>query len=170
MAENPNRTIRIAKVTVNIGCGESGEKLERAKKLIEKLSGKKVVVTTTHGRTTFGMAKGRPIGIKVTLRGKAAAEFLGKALASRDSKVPGKCFDKQGNFAFGVREHIDMPGVRYDPDIGIFGMDVCVTLQRPGFRVSRVRIAHAIGQNHRITPSEAMEWAKSNLGVQVEEK
>ncbi len=160
----------MAKVTLNIGCGESGEKLERAKKLIEKLSGKKVVVTTTHGRTTFGMAKGRPIGIKVTLRGKSALEFLNKALAARDSKLPGTCFDKQGNFAFGVREHIDMPGVRYDPDIGIFGMDVCVTLERPGYRISRVRIAHTIGHNHRITSDEAQDWAVKNLGVKVEEK
>ncbi|MBU5557823.1 MAG: 50S ribosomal protein L5 [Candidatus Aenigmatarchaeota archaeon] len=165
---NPNRKIRIAKVTINIGCGESGEKLERAKKLLETLTKRKVAITTTHGRTTFGMAKGRPIGVKVTLRGAAALDFLKKALSSRDFKLPSKCFDKQGNFAFGVREHIDMPGVRYDPDIGIFGMDVCVTLERPGFSVSRKSIRHVIGKNHRIKSEDAIDWVSKNLGVKVE--
>lgn len=169
MAENPNCTIRIAKVTINIGCGESGEKLERAKRLLERLTGRKVVVTKTHGRTTFGMAKGRPIGVKVTLRGSSAAEFLAKALAARDSKLPARCFDRQGNFAFGVREHIDLPGVRYDPDIGIFGMDVCVTLERSGFRTARKRPAHKIGQRHRITAREACDWAASALAIKVAE-
>lgn len=158
----------MAKVTINIGCGEAGEKLERAKKLLEKLTGRKVVVTTTHGRTTFGMAKGRPIGIKITLRGKPAIDFVNKALESRDMKIPARCFDKQGNFAFGVKEHIDMPGIRYDPDIGIFGMDVCVTLERPGFGVNRARISHKIGKEHRITATEASDWAVANLGVKVE--
>jgi large subunit ribosomal protein L5 len=158
----------VAKVTINIGCGEAGEKLERAKKLLEKLTGRKVVVTTTHGRTTFGMAKGRPIGIKITLRGKPAIDFVNKALESRDMKIPVRCFDKQGNFAFGVKEHIDLPGIRYDPDIGIFGMDVCVTLERPGFGVSRARIPHKIGKEHRITATEASDWAVANLGVKVE--
>lgn len=165
---NPNRKIRIIKVTINIGCGESGEKLERAKKLIEQLINKKAVVTTTHGRTTFGMAKGRPIGVKITLRGEAAKDFLKKALSARDAKLPSRCFDEQGNFAFGVREHIDLPGVRYDPDIGIFGMDVCVTLERPGFSISRARIPRCVGHAHRISSEEAREWAIANLGVKVE--
>lgn len=165
---NPNREIRISKVTVNIGCGESGEKLERAKKLLEALTGRKAVITITHGRTTFGMAKGRPIGVKVTLRGPTAIDFLKKALASRDDKLPTRCFDGQGNFAFGVREHIDLPGVRYDPDIGIFGMDVCVTLERNGYSVGRRRIARPVGRVHRINPADAAQWAASNFGVKVE--
>ena len=66
------RNIKIEKVTVNIGCGDSGEKLDKAKTLLEELTNKKVVITRTHGRTTFGMAKKRPIGCKVTIRGKDA--------------------------------------------------------------------------------------------------
>ena len=165
---NLNRNIKILKVTINIGCGESGEKLERAKKLLEKLTSKKAIITNTHGRTKFGMAKGRPIGVKITLRGPAALEFLKKALESRDLKIPAKCFDNQGNFAFGVREHIDLPGVRYDPDIGIFGMDVCITLERPGFSISRCRISKQVGHSHRIKSDEAREWAITNLGVKVD--
>ena len=121
---NPMKNIRIEKITLNIGCGEAGEKLDKAKKLLEVLTNKKVVITTTHDRTSFGMAKGRPIGCKITLRGKDAEEFLKKALDAVDLKLSKNIFDKQGSFSFGVKEHIDIPGVRYDPQIGIFGMDV----------------------------------------------
>ncbi len=52
-----------------------------------------------------------------------------------DNKVSKKSFDVRGNFAFGLKEHIEIPGVKYDPEIGIFGMDVCVSVNRPGQRV-----------------------------------
>jgi large subunit ribosomal protein L5 len=164
---NPMRNIRIEKVTLNIGCGESGEKLEKAKKLLTVLTEKKIVVTKTHDRTSFGMAKGRPIGCKITLRRKSAEDFLNKALTAVDFKLPKRAFDKQGSFSFGVREHIDIPGVKYDPEIGIFGMDVCVTLERPGFRVKRKKNPHVIGKKHLITPEDAMEWANKSYKVEL---
>lgn len=164
---NPMQNIRIEKITLNIGCGESGEKLEKAKKLLEVLTNKKIVITTTHKRTTFGMAEGRPIGCKVTLRGKNAEEFLKKALDAVDFKLSKNVFDRQGSFSFGVKEHISLPGVRYDPDIGIFGMDVCVSLERPGFRVKRKKVSHKIGKKHLIKPEEAMDWVVKNYKVEL---
>lgn len=165
---NPMQNIRIEKITLNIGCGESGERLEKAKKLLENLINKKVVITKTHKRTTFGMAKGRPIGCKVTLRGKKAEEFLKRALDAVDFKLPKNVFDKQGSFSFGIKEHISIPDVKYDPDIGILGMDVCVSLERPGFRVKRKKISRKIGRKHLIKPEEAMEWAVKNYKVELE--
>ncbi len=164
---NPMRKIRIEKVTINIGCGEAGEKLEKAKKLLENLTNRKVVITKTHRRTTFGTAKGRPIGCKVTLRGKEAEEFLKKAFDAIDNKLQKTVFDAQGNFSFGIKEHIDIPGVRYDPEIGIFGMDVCVTLERPGFRVKRKKLSSKIGKKHLIKPEEAIEWVSKIYGVEI---
>lgn len=164
---NNMRKIRIEKITINIGCGEAREKLEKAKMLLEKLTGKKVVITNTRKRTTFGSAKGMPIGCKVTLRRKDAEEFLKKAFEARDKKLSKNIFDSQGNFSFGIKEHIDIPGVRYDPDIGIFGMDVCVTLERPGFRVKRRKIPDKIGKNHLIKPEDAIDWVSKNYGVEV---
>jgi len=161
------RDIRIEKVTINIGVGESGDKLDRAKNLLEKLVEKKVVTTKTSKRTTFGTPKGRPIGCMVTLRKKDAEIFLKKALEAVDNKLPESVFDKQGNFSFGIKEHIDLPGVKYDPDIGIFGMDVSVTLERPGFRVKRKRIWSKIGKSHLITPKEAKHWVIKNYNVEV---
>lgn len=164
---NPMQNIRIEKITLNIGCGESGEKLDKAKKLLEILTAKKVVITSTHKRTTFGAAKGRPIGCKVTLRGKNAEEFFKKALDAVDFKLSKSVFDKQGSFSFGIKEHISIPGVRYDPDIGIFGMDVCVSLERPGFRVKRKKIPKKIGKKHLIKPEDAMDWVVKNYKVEI---
>jgi large subunit ribosomal protein L5 len=164
---NPMRDIKIEKITINIGCGESGEKLEKAKKLLEILVNKKVVVTKTHKRTTFGMPKGRDIGCKVILRKKDAEEFLKKALDAVDKKLPKTVFDKQGSFSFGIKEHIDISGVRYDPDIGIFGMDVCVSLERAGFRVKRKKISHKIGKKHLIKPEETREWVIKKYGIEI---
>ncbi len=162
------KRIRIAKVVLNIGCGEGGEKLERAKKLLEVLVKKKVVITKTKDRTTFGTPKGRPLGCKVTLRGKDAEEFLKRALDAVDFKISKKVFDTQGNFSLGIREHINLAGVKYDPEIGIYGMDVCIGLERPGYRILRKKNPAAIGKQHRIKPSEAEEWVRKNFNVQVE--
>jgi large subunit ribosomal protein L5 len=164
---NPMKNIRIEKVTLNIGCGESGEKLEKARKLLEILTNKKIVTTITRKRTSFGMAQGRPIGCKITLRGKSAEEFLNKALNAVDYKLPKTVFDRQGSFSFGIKEHIDIPGVRYDPDIGILGFDVSVTLERPGYSIKRKKIPHKVGKSHLIKPEEAMDWVNKNYKVEI---
>lgn len=164
---NPMREIRIEKVTINIGCGEPGEKLEKAKTLLEKLTNRKIILTKTKKRTTFGTPKGRTIGCKVTLRGKDAKEFLKKAFDAIDNKLKNNSFDTQGNFSFGIKEHIDLPGVHYDPEIGIYGMDVCVTLERRGYRIKRKRISHKVGKKHLIKPEEAREWVSKIFGVQI---
>ncbi|MDD5416365.1 MAG: 50S ribosomal protein L5 [Candidatus Aenigmarchaeota archaeon] len=165
---NAMREIKIFKVTLNIGCGEAGEKLDKAKRLLETLTGKTVVLTRTDKRTTFGSPKGKTIGCKVTLRGDDAVKFLKRAFEAAEMKISQKSFDKQGNFSFGVKEHIDLPGVKYEPDIGIYGMDVCVTLERRGYAVARKKISSKIGANHVITADEAREWLVKTFGVSLE--
>jgi len=166
--ENPMREIRLEKLTLNIGAGEPGPKLDKSKKLLETLSESKVVITAAHKRSTFGPPKGRPIGTMVTLRGEKARELLTKLLQAVDSKLKPKQFDKNGNFSFGIKEYIHIPGFKYDPDIGIIGLDVAVTLTRPGFRVSKKRIRPGkVGAAHRIKPEEAMEWAKKEFNVNI---
>ncbi|MCD6398684.1 MAG: 50S ribosomal protein L5 [Candidatus Aenigmarchaeota archaeon] len=164
---NPMREIRIEKVVVNIGVGNDQNKLERAKKLLESLSGKKCLVTKTTSRTTFGMPKGKPIGVKITLRKKDAIEILKRFLETKDNRLSPRCFDNDGNFSFGIHEHIDIPGVKYDPKIGIMGMDVCVSLERPGYRIKRKKLSKKIGKKHRIIKDEAIEFMKKNFGVEV---
>jgi len=166
---NAMRDVKVEKIVINIGVGEPGEKLDRAKKLLEKLTNKKVVLTHTTRRTTFGTPKGRTIGCKVTLRRNDAMEFLKRALEAVDNKLPESVFDRQGNFSFGIKEHIDLPGAKYDPDIGIYGMDVSVVLERRGFRIKRKRLSHDIGSKHKITKENAKEWIIKTFGVTVGE-
>ena len=167
--ENPLREIKLAKITVNIGAGESGLKLEKSKKLLEKLTGKKVVTTITHDRTTFGMTKGRPIGVKTTLRGEDAKKFLKMAFQSGGNKLKPSQFDSTGSFSFGIAEYINLPGIKYDPEIGILGMDIAVTLERPGYRIKRRMFkTKKVGKKHQIKREEAIEFAKKEWGLKIE--
>ena len=165
------REISIEKVTVNIGVGAPGDRLENAKGLLSRLAGNRKPVETTAKRRepVFKLRKGMPIGTKVTLRGGDAKSFLEKALTARRKTLKESNFDRQGNFAFGVAEYIDFPGAKYDPAIGMFGFDVCVSLVRPGKRVSLRRLRPApVGNRHRISREEAMEFMKNSFGVKIE--
>jgi large subunit ribosomal protein L5 len=168
---NPMRKLRIDKVTVNMGVGEGGEKLAKAEALLEKLTEQKP--TKTYAKSTnptFGIRKGLPIGCKVTLRGERAEKFLERALQAIGHKIKLSSFDKYGNVSFGIREHIDLPGVKYDPAIGIYGMDVCLTIERPGFRVKKRKIRPSkVGRSHLVNREEAVEFLKNKYNVIVEE-
>ena len=166
---NKMRNIRLEKLTLNVGAGEAGPTLEKGKLMLEKITSKKVVITHAHKRNTFGVPKAKAIGVKVTLRGNGAIEVLKQLLSAVDNKIKAKQFDRNGNLSFGVHEYINIPGMKYDPDIGIMGFDVCVTLERPGFRVKKRALRPGkVGKSHRITPEEAIEWTKKNLGIEVE--
>jgi len=168
---NQMKEVLIEKVTVNIGVGAPGDKLEQAKSLLERLTDGRTPVET-HARRrdpVFKLRKGLPIGSKITLRGESAREFLEKALIAKRKALKQSNFDKQGNFAFGVHEYIDFPGAKYDPAIAMFGFDVCVSLSRKGRRVNLRKLKpSSIGKSHRITRDEAMEFAKNTLGVKIE--
>jgi large subunit ribosomal protein L5 len=171
MSDNKMREILLEKVTVNIGVGAPGDKLEQAKALITRLADGKTPVETYARRRdpVFKLRKGLPIGAKITLRGADAKAFLEKAIIAKRKLLKLSNFDKQGNFAFGVHEYIDFPGAKYDPAIAMFGFDVCVSLARRGRRVAvrRFRPA-ALGTKHRITRDEAIEFAKNVFSVRVE--
>lgn len=165
---NPMKKIRLEKVTINIGVGEAGPRLEKAKNLLSKLAANKVVVTMARRRNPFGVSKGRAIGVMATLRGKEAREFLISVLKSKDNIVSPDQFDDNGNFSIGIKEYIELPEIKYDPDIGMMGLDVCVTLTRPGFRVKkRAYKQRKTGKEHRITKDEAREWLKKEFNVNI---
>jgi hypothetical protein len=54
-------------------------------------------------------------------------------LQVREYELKKNNFSDTGNFGFGIQEHIDL-GIKYDPSIGIYGMDFYVVLSRPGMR------------------------------------
>lgn len=159
--------VRLDKVTLNIGAGEIGDEVEKAKKLLKKLSGEEPIKTKA-GRNakTFGVRKGLEIGTKITLRGKKAEDILERILQSKDS-ISASIIDSQGNFSLGVDEYLNVPGIKYDPEIGIMGFDVAVTLEKPGHRVKKRSKSSKIGKKHKIKKEEVIEFLENKFGVTV---
>ena len=168
---NHMRQPRIEKVVVNIGVGEAGERLVKAQKVIEMVTGQKSVQTISRTiNRDLGTRKGMPLGCKVTLRGETAEEFIHKALDIRERNIPAYSFDKEGNMSFGIADYTDFPGMKYDPEIGIFGMDVSVVLRRAGNRITqRPVLRRRIPKGHRLDRSEALQFMKEKFSVEVVE-
>lgn len=166
---NRMKEIRVEKVVINVGVGKTGEELQKAQKILEKITQAKAVKTKAKVRQPkWGIRPGLEIGVKVTLRGKKAIEFLKRALETKEFTLKKSQFDNSGNFAFGVAEHIELPNVKYEPELGIIGFDVIVALERPGYRVKRRKYKKAkVGKKHSITEEEAIEFAKEKLGIKV---
>jgi large subunit ribosomal protein L5 len=164
------RKILIEKVTVNIGVGAPGDKLEQAKTLLSRLTDGTPVETHARRRDpVFKLRKGLSIGAKVTLRGDKATTFLDKALNAKRRQLKTSNFDQNGNFAFGIHEYIDFPGAKYDPTMEMFGFDICVSLARKGRRVAMRKLRPAsVGNSHSITKEDAMDFAKDSLNVKIE--
>lgn len=167
----PMRAPHIAKVVVDV-CTGGGDPLTRAATILEELTGQ--TPTQSKARQTirdFGIRRREPIAVRVTLRHKKAEEFLARALKAKDSVLLIKNWDLDGNFAFGIAEHIDIPDVKYDPQLGIQGMNITVCIERPGFRVKRRRKGRTkVPYRHRLTPEESMVFVKNKFGVEILEK
>ena len=164
------RAIKLAKVTVHINVGKSGDVLEKARKVIEQITGQKSC-TKQAKRTVkdFGIREGEPIACLTTLRGESASSFLKRGLEAAGNALKASSFDDNGNFAFGIKEHIEIPGIRYDPAIGILGMNISILLERPGFAVARRgRRMSRVGKGHLVSRDEAMQYFKDNFGVTIQ--
>ncbi|MDQ4074599.1 MAG: 50S ribosomal protein L5 [Thermoproteota archaeon] len=165
---NPMKQIFVSKVIINIGVGKSGEPLEKAKNALLELTGQTPSVRGAKKSVRdFGIHKGEPIGAMVTLRRDDAINFLSRIMEAKKNVIKSSSFDNNGNLSVGIREHIDIPGTKYNPDIGIFGMDVCTALTRPGYRLAKKRNPSKIGKKHRITKDEAIDFFKNKFGVNV---
>ena len=168
---NPMRGILLDKAVVNIGVGDAGERLVKAEKVLQMVTKRKPIRTLA--KTTnrdFGIRRGMEIGVKVTLRGKEAEDFVKTALWIRENRVAEYSFDPEGNFSFGIQDYTDFPGMKYDPEIGIFGLDISVALARPGKRVAKRRVLRgAVPAHHRITRHEGIEFVKSKFSAEVVE-
>ncbi len=163
------RKVRIEKVVVNIGVGSSGEKLNKAMQVLEMITGQKPAPRKAKKTIKeFKIKKGENIACIVTLRKEKAKNFLSKALLAIGNKIKAGWFDDRGNMSFGIREHIQIPGTKYDPELGIFGMNICVLLSRPGYRVKlRRRKRSKIGRNHLVSRTEAMNFFRKEFNVEI---
>ena len=160
---NPMRELYVDKVVVHMGVGEGGDKLSKAIDLMRQITGNAPVRSNAKKTNpTFGIRKGAPISCKVTLRGKKAGDFLETALKIIDQRLSPGQFDRQGNFSFGIEEHTDFPGMSYDPQIGIYGMDINVVLARRGIRITRRHIEkRRLPAKQQVRPEDSMTFLNS---------
>ena len=169
ITESPMKKISLEKVVLNMGVGKSGDVIDIARRALEQISGKKP--STRNAKDTqreWGVRKGEPIGVAVTIRGNDAVALLKRLLEAKGNTVNGKSFDNFGNYSFGINEHIDIPDVKYDPQIGILGLGISVTLARPGYSI-RKRSKHkaSVGKTHVITNQEAKDYLTKEYGVTI---
>ena len=167
--ENVMRAIYLEKVVLNMGIGKSGDAIETAKKALDQISGEKSCNRSAKkAHRDWGVRKGEPIGAAVTVRGDNAKILLKRLFEAKGDSVNARSFDNMGNISFGILEHIDIPGIKYDPKIGILGLDVSVRLARSGFNI-RIRSKHkaSVGVTHKITPAEAKAYLTKEFGVVV---
>ncbi len=167
--KNPMTVINTSKVTLSISTGEPGESVEKAYTLAERLTGQKPVRTlATRKARTFRIRRGLPIGVKVTMRKEKGIEFLKKILPGIGNHISPYNFDNNGNFSFGIKEYLSIPGQNYYPKLCIIGININITLERPGYSIKIRKIKKAkTSKSHRITKEEAIEYAKNNLKIQV---
>ena len=166
------KNIKIDKVTLNFGAGADQKKLAKGVALIKLITGKVPVKTKATKRIpAWSNRVGLPIGAKLTLRGDEALKLIPRLVIAKDEMLSLKCFDENGNISFGIHEYVDIPDVKYDPELGIIGFEVSITLSRPGFRIkSRKIMKRKVPVCHRIKKDEAIGFMKENFNLKITEE
>ncbi len=163
------KKISLEKVVLNMGVGKSGDAIVVAKTALDQISGRKSCERSAkESQRDWGVRKGEPIGASVTIRGEEAEALLKRLFEAKGNVVNGRSFDNFGNHSFGISEHIDIPGIKYEPRIGILGLGISIALTRPGYSI-RKRSKHKarIGKPHIITNQEAKDYLIKEFGVTV---
>lgn len=166
---NPMQQIKVEKVTLNVGAGKDEVMLKKGEKLLKNLTGIDPVKTVTNKRIqAWNLRPGLPIGVKITLRGEEAQKIIPRLLAAKDNNLSKPCFDSCGNVSFGIPEYVDIADSKYDPSIGIIGLQTSITLSRPGYRIKKRKIQkRKVPSRHQVSQEDAIAFMKENYELTV---
>ena len=158
------REVRIEKIVLS--CGGTAEKLEKSLRLLKALTGRKPSTIQSKRRIpNFGVRPGLEVGCKLTLRGKAGEEMLKRLLQAENNEVREKSV-KENHFSFGIREYIEIPGVEYQRDIGLLGLNVTVDFARTGRRVEFRKIKRSkMNKKQYVTREEIKDYMVKHFGT-----
>jgi len=161
---NPMRKFKIEKVVLSAGA--VGDDLMKEKKLLEFITGAKAQLITSSKRIPdFGVRPGLEVGTRVTIRGAKTTELLQRLLGAVENKIK-KRQVSENHFSFGIKEYIEIPGIPYQREIGIRGLNVTVVFIRAGFRVKRKKIKRGtVPQKQYITKEEIKKFMEDNFKV-----
>jgi len=127
---------RIEKVVINIGLKEAKDDkklLDLVGDQLQTISGQKPKICRAKKSIAgFKLARGQPIGMAVTIRGKRAFAFLEKLFKIvlprvRDfSGVSSKSFDRNGNYSLGINEQIVFPEIDFSKIDKVRGLQITI--------------------------------------------
>ena len=104
----------------------------------------------------------------VTLRGKEAMELLARLLSAIENNLRKKQINNN-HFSFGIEEYIEIPGEKYNRDIGMIGLGVTVVFMRKGKRIERKKIKTGKGSKKQIvTKQEIIKFMEDNFSTVIE--
>lgn len=159
---NPMRKIRIEKILLS--AGGKDKDLQKAKKLLELVSGKQAHIITSNKRIpSFDVSPGLEVGTRITIRGEPMSILLQRLLVAKDNAIPTSQV-AENHFSFGIKEYIEIPGMEYQRDIGIRGFNVTVVFSRPGLRVKLKKIkAGKLPKKQNISEEEIINYMEENF-------
>lgn len=162
--------IKLDKVVLNIAVGNDEAKLLRAIKLLEMITERRPTQNLSKKRiAAWKIRKGLPIGARVTLRKNKAEEVLARLLEAIDHKLSERQFTDSG-FSFGIKEYIQIPGIPYQRELGMLGLDVTAAFKRAGYRAGQRKIKTGkVPRRQRATRDEILEYARKNFKINFEE-
>ncbi len=159
---NPlQRKIRIEKIVLNVG--GIAENLEKGFRLLSFITKRKPARMKSKKRIpSLEVRPGLEVGAVVTIR-KNKDELLKRLLAAVENTLRKKQISVN-NFSFGIKEYLEIPGMEYQRDIGIAGLDVTVVFKRAGRRVRLKKMKKGkISKKQIITKEEIIKFMEDNF-------
>jgi large subunit ribosomal protein L5 len=130
---------RLDKIVISMGIGRAIENknlLSAAEKDLKQIAGQKPAVCKARKSVAgFKLRQGQNVGLKVTLRGKRAYEFLDRLISLvipriRDFRgLSPKSFDHAGNYNMGVSEQVVFPEINLDNVEFVQGMNITLGIR-----------------------------------------